>query len=184
MDNRLLGVFQVGNTSRRRRAACHIESDLRHRCQRILQRHRQDRATNNEQKITITSSSGPGKDEVEKMARDAETHGAEDRSSGTRSRPAIAPMRWFTTWKNAEGSPLQDRRRGARSRSGARSYKKAMAENDPDRINSTTDRLTTASHKLAEAMYKASSQPGAGAAPGGDGGGFGSGARSRRGRPK
>jgi molecular chaperone DnaK len=46
-----------------------------------------------------------------------------------------------------------------------------MAENDPDRINSTTDRLTTASHKLAEAMYKASSQPGAGAAPGGDGGG-------------
>ena len=46
-----------------------------------------------------------------------------------------------------------------------------MAENDSDRINSAVDRLTTASHKLAEAMYKASSQPGAGAAPGGDGSG-------------
>ena len=38
-----------------------------------------DRATNNEQKITITSSSGLAKDEVEKMARDAESHAAEDR---------------------------------------------------------------------------------------------------------
>jgi molecular chaperone DnaK len=49
-----------------------------------------------------------------------------------------------------------------------------MAENDPDRINSAVDRLTTSSHKLAEAMYKASSQPGAGGTPpppSGDGGG-------------
>jgi molecular chaperone DnaK len=36
-----------------------------------------------------------------------------------------------------------------------------MADNDPARINSATDRLTTASHKLAEAMYKTASQPGA-----------------------
>ena len=32
-----------------------------------------------------------------------------------------------------------------------------MTENDPAAINSAVDRLTTASHKLAEAMYKASS---------------------------
>ncbi len=38
-----------------------------------------DRATNNEQKITITSSSGLSKDEVEKMARDAESNAADDR---------------------------------------------------------------------------------------------------------
>jgi molecular chaperone DnaK len=49
-----------------------------------------------------------------------------------------------------------------------------MAENDPEQINKAVDRLTSASHKLAEAMYKASSQqppqPGPGGAPGGDGG--------------
>jgi molecular chaperone DnaK len=49
-----------------------------------------------------------------------------------------------------------------------------MADNDPARINSATDRLTTASHKLAEAMYKTAGQPGAQQAPpeqagGGDG---------------
>src|ERR1700690_1788678 len=38
-----------------------------------------DRATNNEQKITITSSSGLSKEEVEKMAKDAESHAADDR---------------------------------------------------------------------------------------------------------
>ena len=38
-----------------------------------------DKATNNEQKITITSSSGLSKDEIDKMARDAESHAAEDR---------------------------------------------------------------------------------------------------------
>ncbi len=50
-----------------------------------------------------------------------------------------------------------------------------MAENEPERINSAVDRLTTASHKLAEAMYKSTAQAGptpggesGGAAPGGD----------------
>jgi molecular chaperone DnaK len=49
--------------------------------------------------------------------------------------------------------------------------KKAIGENDPDRINTAVDRLTSASHKLAEAMYKsASAQPGPEAPPpnGGD----------------
>src|SRR5512132_1217500 len=35
--------------------------------------------------------------------------------------------------------------------------KKAMTENDADKLNAATDKLTAASHKLAEAMYKASS---------------------------
>jgi molecular chaperone DnaK len=39
------------------------------------------RPTNNEQKITITSSSGLSKDEVEKMAKDAESHAADDRKA-------------------------------------------------------------------------------------------------------
>jgi molecular chaperone DnaK len=53
--------------------------------------------------------------------------------------------------------------------------KKQINENDPEKLNAATDRLTQASHKLAEAMYKASSQPGAGpqggAPPSGDGAG-------------
>jgi molecular chaperone DnaK len=53
--------------------------------------------------------------------------------------------------------------------------KKQINENDPEKLNAATDRLTQASHKLAEAMYKATSLPGAGpqggAPPSGDGAG-------------
>ena len=45
-----------------------------------------------------------------------------------------------------------------------------MAENDPERINSAVDRLTTASHKLAEAMYKSAAQQPGPPPAGGDGG--------------
>ena len=37
-----------------------------------------DKATNNEQKVTITSCSGLSKEEIDKMARDAESHASED----------------------------------------------------------------------------------------------------------
>jgi len=45
----------------------------------ILNVSAKDKATNRDQKITITSSSGLSKDEVEQMAKDAEAHAAEDK---------------------------------------------------------------------------------------------------------
>jgi molecular chaperone DnaK len=50
--------------------------------------------------------------------------------------------------------------------------KKAIAEGNLEHINAAKDKLTQASHKLAEAMYKAAGPaPGAGGTPGGDGAG-------------
>jgi molecular chaperone DnaK len=171
-DNRLLGVFQLGNLPPAPRGLPQIEVTFDIDANGILNVTAKDRATNNEQKITITSSSGLAKDEVEKMARDAEAHGAEDR----KQRDTIeARNRADAMVYNVEKT-LKDHRskigeaEAKEIESALEDTKKAMAENDPERINSTTDRLTTASHKLAEAMYKASSQPGGGAAPGTDGG--------------
>ena len=122
-----------------------------------------DRGTNNEQKITITSSSGLSKDEVEKMARDAESHAAEDRklkdTIEARNRADAMVYNVEKTLKEhrakvgeAEAKEIED---------ALAETKKAMTENDADKINAAVDRLTTASHKLAEAMYKSTSQPGA-----------------------
>ena len=126
-----------------------------------------DTATNNEQKITITSSSGLSKDEVEKMAKDAESHAADDR----KLRDTIeAKNRADAMVYNVEKTLKEHRGKigdaGAKEIDSAlEEAKKAIGENDPDRINAATDRLTAASHKLAEAMYKsASAQPGAAAA--------------------
>jgi len=174
-DNRLLGVFQLGNIPPAPRGVPQIEVTFDIDANGILNVTAKDRGTNNEQKITITSSSGLSKDEVEKMAKDAEAHSADDR----KQRDTIeARNRADAMVYNVEKT-LKDHRskvseaEAKEIESAIEETKKAMADNDPDKINSAVDRLTTASHKLAEAMYKSAGTPGAGPAPGGNGGSAG-----------
>ncbi|MGB7722700.1 MAG: molecular chaperone DnaK [Bryobacteraceae bacterium] len=175
-DNRLLGVFQLGNIPPAPRGIPQVEVTFDIDANGILNVTAKDRATNNEQNITITSSSGLAKDEVEKMARDAEGHAAEDR----KLRDTIeARNRADAMVYNVEKTLKEHRSKVGEAEakeieSALEETKKAMADNDPARINSAVDRLTTASHKLAEAMYKNAGQPGAQQAPpeqpgGGDG---------------
>ncbi len=166
-DNRLLGVFQLGNIPPAPRGVPQIEVTFDIDANGILNVTAKDRGTNNEQKITITSSSGLSKDEVEKMAKDAEAHGADDR----KQRDTIeARNRADAMVYNVEKT-LKDHRskvgeaEAKEIESAIEETKKAMADNDPVKINSAVDRLTTASHKLAEAMYKSAGTPGAGPAP-------------------
>jgi molecular chaperone DnaK len=171
-DNRMLGVFQLGNIPPAPRGMPQIEVTFDIDANGILNVTAKDRGTNNEQKITITSSSGLSKEEVEKMAKDAESHAADDRTL----RDTIeARNRADAMVYNVEKTLKEHRSKVSDAEakeieSAIEASKKAMTENDPAAINSATDRLTQASHKLAEAMYKSSSsQPGAGAAPGQDG---------------
>jgi molecular chaperone DnaK len=170
-DNRLLGVFQLVGIPSAPRGVPQIEVTFDIDANGILNVSAKDRATNNEQKITITSSSGLSKDEVEKMARDAEAHGADDR----KKREEIeARNRADAMTYNVEKMLKEHREKisdedAKQVESALEEVKKAMAEGGIDKINSATDKLTTASHKLAEAMYKAQSTPQNGAgAPGGD----------------
>jgi len=175
-DNRLLGVFQLSNIPPAPRGVPQIEVTFDIDANGILNVTAKDRATNNEQKITITSSSGLSKDEVEKMAKDAESHAADDRKQKdtieARNRADAMVYNVEKTLKEhrskvgeAEAKEIED---------ALAETKKVLNENDPAAINSAVDRLTTASHKLAEAMYKASEPgPGAGPTPGADGGGAG-----------
>src|SRR5215468_2543855 len=169
-DNRLLGVFQRGNLPPAPRGIPQIEVTFDIDANGILNVTAKDRATNNEQKITISSSSGLSKDEVDRMAKDAESHAADDR----KQRDAIeAKNRADAMVYNVEKTLKEHRSKISDAEAkeiedAVEETKKAMADNDADRINAAVDKLTSASHKLAEAMYKASSQPG-GQTPGGDG---------------
>jgi molecular chaperone DnaK len=163
-DNRLLGVFQLGNIPPAARGIPQIEVTFDIDANGILNVAAKDRATNNEQNITITSSSGLSKDEVDKMAKDAESHSADDR----KQRDTIeARNRADAMVYNVEKTLKEHRAKVSEAEakeieSAIEETKKAMHDSDPAQINSAVDRLTTASHKLAEAMYKAASQPGAG----------------------
>jgi molecular chaperone DnaK len=173
--NRLLGVFQLGNLPPAPRGIPQIEVTFDIDANGILNVTAKDRATNNEQKITITSSSGLSKEEVEKMAKDAESHAAEDRQQHdtieARNRADAMIYNVEKTLKehrskisDAEARTIED---------AIQETRKATQEGgDLAVLNTAIDKLTAASHKLAEAMYKSTSQqPGGPTPPNADGGG-------------
>jgi molecular chaperone DnaK len=166
-DNRMLGVFQLVGIPPAPRGIPQVEVTFDIDANGILNVTAKDRATNNEQKITITSSSGLSKDEVEKMARDAESHSAEDRK---KKDEIEARNRADAMVYNVE--KMLKEHRDKISDADAKNVelaiedvKKAMNDGGLDAINSATDKLTQASHKLAEAMYKTQSAGGDGAGP-------------------
>ncbi|MGA2716567.1 MAG: molecular chaperone DnaK [Bryobacteraceae bacterium] len=171
-DNRQLGVFQLIGIPPAPRGVPQVEVTFDIDANGILNVVAKDKATNNEQKITITSSSGLSKDEVDKMARDAESHAADDRKAKdqieARNRADAMVYNVEKTLKEHRDKVSAEDAKNIET--ALEDVKKSINENDPDKLNAATDRLTQASHKLAEAMYKASSQPGAQGGPGGPSG--------------
>jgi len=156
-DNRLLGVFQLVGIPPAPRGVPQIEVTFDIDANGILHVTAKDRATGNEQKITITSSSGLSKDEVDKMARDAEAHRAEDE----RRRQEVEAKNQLDNAVYSAEKMLREHRdkisdADARNIEDAVSEaKKAIEEGGLERIRAAQDRLMQASHKLAEAMYRA-----------------------------
>jgi molecular chaperone DnaK len=168
-DNRLRGVFQLGGNPPAPRGIPQIEVTFDIDANGILNVSAKDRATNNEQKITITSSSGLSKEEVEKMARDAESHSAEDRR---RKEEVEARNRADSMVYNVEKMLKEHRDKISEAdvkeiEAAIAETKSAISSGGVEKINAAADRLTQASHKLAEAMYRATSQQ----QPGGSGDG-------------
>jgi molecular chaperone DnaK len=160
-DNRLLGVFSLVGIPPAPRGVPQIEVTFDIDANGILNVAAKDKATNNEQKITITSSSGLSKDEVDKMARDAESHAADDRKSKDQieARNRADAMVYNTEKLLKEHRDKVSDADAKTIETALEDVKKAINDNDADKLNAATDKLTQASHKLAEAMYKASNTP-------------------------
>jgi molecular chaperone DnaK len=170
-DNRLLGVFQLVGIPPAPRGIPQVEVTFDIDANGIINVTAKDKATNNEQKVTITTGSGLSKEEIDKMARDAESHASEDQK---RKDEIDARNKADSTLYQVE-KLLKDHRDKI-SDADAKTVEEALentrkkiAEGSVDEINKAVDALTQASHKLAEAMYKASSAtpppPGDGAKP-------------------
>jgi molecular chaperone DnaK len=184
-DNKMLGVFQLVGIPPAPRGIPQVEVTFDIDANGILNVTAKDKATNNEQKITITSSSGLSKDEVEKMARDADSHASDDRKKKeeieSRNRADAMVYNIEKMLKEHRDKVGADDAKAVEE--ALADTKKAMSEGGIDRINQATSKLETASHKLAEAMYKASSQPG-GTPPQGGPGADGNGAGGGESKPK
>jgi molecular chaperone DnaK len=183
-DNRTLGKFHLVGIPPAPRGLPQIEVTFDIDANGILNVSAKDLGTGREQKITITSSSGLSKDEVERMTKEAELHAEEDRKH---KEEVEVKNRADSLVYSVEKTLKEHRDKISESdakniETGVEEAKKAIQEGDISRINASVERLTTASHKLAEAMYKqaASTPPpseqagagqGAGASAQGEGGG-------------
>jgi len=173
-DNRMLGVFQLIGIPPAPRGIPQVEVTFDIDANGILNVTAKDKATNNEQKITITSSSGLSKDEVEKMAKDAEAHAAEDnkRKDEIDARNRADSMLYRVEKMLKDHRDKISAEDAANVESALEGTRKAMAGGSIEDINKAVDVLTQASHKLAEAMYKSTPPTGPGGPqPGADGAG-------------
>jgi molecular chaperone DnaK len=170
-QNRTLGKFHLTGIPPAPRGLPQIEVTFDIDANGILNVTAKDTATGKDQKITITSSSGLSKEEVERMAKDAESHAAEDKAQ----RESIEAKNQLDTMVYSvekmlreQGDKISGAERGNVENAVA-DAKKALESNDKAQMDRAREALTRASHKLAEEMYKAAQAqaPSSGATAGG-----------------
>jgi len=170
-QNRTLGKFHLTGIPPAPRGVPQIEVTFDIDANGILNVTAKDTATGKDQKITITSSSGLSKEEVERMAKEADSHAAEDKAArdSIEAKNQLDSMVYnIEKMLKEQGDKISGSERGDVENALA-DAKKALESNDKSQMEKARENLTKASHKLAEQMYKsaqAQPQPGGQAGPG------------------
>lgn len=156
-DNHVLGQFRLDGIPPAPRGVPQIEVTFDIDANGIVHVSARDKGTGKEQKITITSSTGLSKEEVEKMVRDAKEHEAEDRQKRetieTRNKLdgiILEVENNFKDHKEKLGAEAQELEAALEK---AKATLKDHADNK-DELQKGYDDLLKASHKLAEIIYK------------------------------
>ncbi len=162
-DNRTLGKFHLVGIPPAPRGVPQIEVTFDIDANGILNVSATDKATGKQQNITITSSSGLTKDEIDKMVKEAQAHAAEDtkRKEEIEVRNQTDSLVYSTERTLSEhGAKLSEGDRKAIDDAMAEA-REALKGEDVERMKRAQETLTRAAHKLAEVMYQNQAQPGA-----------------------
>ncbi len=170
-DNKLLGQFDLVGLPPAPRGMPQIEVTFDIDANGIVHVSAKDMATQKEQSIKITASSGLSKEEVERLVKEAESHTEEDK----KKRELVelknqADTLIYSTEKNLSehGDKISEEEK-TNITNAVEALKKSLEETDVEAVKTAMQNLTTASHKLAEEMYKKASADGAeSAGPGPD----------------
>ena len=176
-DNRTLGKFHLVGIPPAPRSVPQVEVTFDIDANGILNVSAQDKATSKQQNITITSSSGLTKDEIDRMMKEAESNAAEDtkRKEEIEVRNQTDSLVYSTERTLGEhGAKLAEADKKA-IEDALGEAKEALKTDDLERMKRAQEALTQAAHKLAEIMYRETQgppQPGgagrnAGTTPGG-----------------
>jgi molecular chaperone DnaK len=167
-QNRTLGKFKLSGIPPAQRGVPQIEVTFDIDANGILNVTAKDNATGKDQKITITSSSGLSKEEVERMAKDADAHAAEDKAKREEieARNQLDGLVYnIEKMLKESGDKVTGSDRSDVESALAEAKKTLEGSPSPAELNAAREKLTTASHKLAEAMYKANAAAGGAGVP-------------------
>jgi molecular chaperone DnaK len=176
-QNRTLGKFKLGGIMPAPRGIPQIEVTFDIDANGILNVTAKDNATGKDTRITITSSSGLSKEEIDKMAKEAEAHASEDKEQreSIEARNALDGLVYnIEKMLKDAGEKVQAADKTEVESALADAKKTLEGSPSTSELRSANEKLTQASHKLAEAMYKATSSQAS--APGGPSDGTSAGA--------
>jgi molecular chaperone DnaK len=160
-QNRTLGKFKLGGIMPAPRGVPQIEVTFDIDANGILNVTAKDHATGKDTRITITSSSGLSKEEVERMAKDADAHANEDKEKREEieARNSLDALVYNIEkmLKDAGEKVAAADKTDVEARLGEAKTALTGTGNSRD-LKLAHEKLTTASHKLAEIMYKAQAE--------------------------
>ncbi|HUS89560.1 MAG TPA: molecular chaperone DnaK [Desulfosporosinus sp.] len=168
--NKTLGRFQLTGIPPAPRGIPQIEVKFDIDANGIVHVSAKDMATGNEQKVTITSSTGLSKDEIEKMKQDAEVHAEEDKKNreliDAKNQADSLAYQTEKTLKDFEGKG--DAAEVESIKKALEDLRKAAAAENVEEINAKTEALNKVLHPYIEKMYQqqAAQEQNAGAQPG------------------
>jgi molecular chaperone DnaK len=157
-QNRTLGKFKLAGIPPAPRGVPQIEVTFDIDANGILNVTAKDNATGKDTRITITSSSGLSKDEVEKMAKEAEAHASEDKEKREEidARNSLDGLVYnIEKMLKDSGDKMQGPEKGEVEEVLAESKKVLEGTPSSKELKDQHEKLTHASHKLAEVLYKA-----------------------------
>jgi chaperone protein DnaK len=167
-DNKTLGKFHLVGIPPAPRGVPQVEVTFDIDANGIVNVSAKDVGTGREQKITITSSSGLSKEEIDKMMKDAESHSADDekKKGEIEARNRLDGLVYSVEKTFNENKEKLDAAGTGEIEAAIADSKTALAGSDADAMNNAYERLQTSSHKLAEVLYSQAGAAGEGdAAP-------------------
>jgi molecular chaperone DnaK len=157
-DNRTLGRFHLVGLPPAPRGVPQIEVAFDIDANGIVNVSAKDVATGQEQKITISGSSGLNREDVDRMVKDAEAHAAEDKNrreliEARNQADALGYAAEKTINENRDRLPAAD---VSRVESAIAALREAAQREDLEAIRRASEDLQKASHAIAEQLYKQS----------------------------
>jgi molecular chaperone DnaK len=168
-DNRTLGQFQLTGIPAAPRGVPQIEVTFDIDANGIVNVSARDRATGHSQAITITGSSGLGKEEVSRMVSEASAHAEEDRERRDEVEAHNRLDGLVLSVERLMGEAGQRLSEGERQavETALESARQALAEGGRARIEAAMQELGRASARLGEVMHQHPAEPEAPAGAGG-----------------